>query len=307
MKSLFILFFVAVMYLTSSTANGQLLGSFKASAGIKTAKKSADSVMTSAQLVGILTLGDTTSAIQLPIPVKFLDYSNGTSQGWLYFYRGKAIGKTTDTTISIGVVAIAGILFQPINLDLGIGAVGGFFAKDSVIPAKFTDSDIMMKNINANAEHKAFMTANPNSKPFLIPLGFYPTARFFPRNTLLWQLTFPPTTGKGTMVCEVNGTTGETKCQTITAVDEDIQTSSLYITPNPASHQATIFIPNELYTPTISIELFNSTGRSIQQFSISTNISERIIIPLDGLDDGVYFVKYSNGKNIITKPIVIQN
>ncbi len=306
MKPLPILFICALMCLASSTAKSQLFVGFKASEGVPTAKTSAEKTIDASQLVGVVTLGDTNSAVKIPIPgVTFLNYTDGTSQGWIYFYRGKVKGKTTDTIINVPVAKSTFSGFAVIPIDLGLDSVGGFFAKDSVIPSVFTDSDIMIKNINTNAAFKSFIAAYPNSKPFLVPLGFNPNATLFPKNTLVWEMNFPA--GGGGMICEVHGVTGETKCQMATGVEEITQTSSLTITPNPATLTATISIPNELFSPFASIELFTSIGTSIQRYSVSTNIGEKIVIPLDGLNDGVYFVKYTSGGHSITTSLVVQN
>lgn len=294
----------------SFTAKSQFV-SYNASEGKSAAKKVADTTITSAQLIGILTLGDTTSAISLPLDVTFFDYTNGTSQGWLYLYRGKVKGKTTDTIISIGVVAIGSSqfkFFQALPVGLGLPIFDTFFAKDSVMPTKFTDSDAMMKNIRANADYKMFIANEPNSKSAVVPIRFSPSSIFFPSNTLVWGLTFfDQKNPNSTLLCEVNGRTGETKCQSFTGVEEQTQVSSFTITPNPAKNQATLTIPNELFAPNVSVELFNALGTSLQRFSVSINITEKITIPLGGLADGVYFVRYTaNGRNY-TKSLVIQN
>lgn len=308
-KSLSILIIPIVLCMMSITASSQIpFMAFKANEGVSTAKKSAESSIASAKLIGIVTLGDTTSQIQIPLDITFFNYTNGTSQGWVYIYRGKVKNSTKDTVITVPVAAanvLGAPFFQVIPVDLGLGSLAGFYSKDSVIPTKFISSDVMIKNIKANADYKIFAAANPDSKPFLVPLGYYPSAILFPRNSLIWELSFPAK--NGAMVCEVHGITGETKCQSFTGVEEQTQTSSFAITPNPAKNQATLTIPNELFAPNVSVELFNALGTSLQRFSVSINITEKITIPLDGLADGVYFVRYTaNGRNY-TKSLVIQN
>jgi hypothetical protein len=190
---------------------------------------------------------------------------------------------------------------------LGLSALAVFLAKDSFIPSKFTDSDVMMKNINANSTYKIFAAANPSSKPLFVPFGYNSLATLFPRNTLVWTLNFPATQGTNSLLCEVNGITGEAKCQIITSVEEESNATSAssFISPNPAQQEATLTLSNEFFSPNVSIELFNSIGKFLNRFQLSINISDKITIPLDDLANEVYFIRYSTNKGSITKPIVV--
>jgi len=306
----FILVLIVCVISLVSTASSQFVA-FKASEGVNAAKKSADSSITSPKLVGVLTLGDTTSAIQLPFPVKFFDYTNGTSQGWIYFFRGLAKGKTTDTTMSFAVARVGiGIfsVFQAFSFDLGVGAVGAFFAKDSVLPAKFFDSDKMIAAIKSDAEFKKYNVINPDSKAFLIPMGYTPLALQFPSNTPVWSLTFGGPTTNGTLSCEVHVVTGETKCRAIAVgVEEGSTAGTFSISPNPASNYSVISLPQDDFSPTVTLELYTSIGTKIQNFTLSVGMGESIHLPLDGLSNGLYFVKYSAGSRSVVKSLLVQH
>jgi len=289
--------------------------SFDATAGILPAKKVADTIMTDASLVGVLTPGQNkTIKINLPFKIEKVDSTKCcVSYAWVYSYRGKSKKTDLDTLLSIEVICVRynplfPILFPTYTLDLKINDTTVLFPEEFTLPSNFLSSDNMITNIKATTGYKSYIQDNPKSRPSIIALRYTPSCLFFPDNSPIWRMNFSGATTNETLNCEVHAISGEAKCvANAVGVDDESTTNNLTITPNPASNQAVVSIPNELFSPTISLELFNSIGVSINKFSVYTNIGEKIVIPFDGLTEGVYFIKFSNGKNIITKPLVIKH
>lgn len=299
--------FLISILVTCTVARGQLFVAYKATEGVSAAKKLSEAGLATAQLVGVVTLGDTTSAFQLPVNAKFFDYTNGKSDGWVYIFRGKSKTTSKDSTVSIPLAKLPLLGYQTIAVNLPLDGISSLFSKDSVLPNKFLESDKMIQNIQATADYKLYAKANPNPKAAFIPVGFTPFSVYFPSNSPIWRLTFGGVGTNGTLNCEVHAITGEAKCTAIAVgVEEETETSDLLITPTPAVNAVSITIPQRLYSPQPTIELYNSIGVKINSYTLSIGSGEKITLPLDGLSDGVYFMKYSGGSISITKPIVIQ-
>ena len=72
------------------------------------------------------------------------------------------------------------------------------------------------------------------------------------------------------------------------------------ISPNPAVERITIQIPE--VEKINSITLYNSIGQLVQE--LNTNGGKEIVVPLNGLKEGVYFVSIKTDKEILTKSFV---
>jgi|JI9StandDraft_2_1071091.scaffolds.fasta_scaffold87571_2 hypothetical protein len=299
--------FSVLMFILCSHAQSQIFVAYKATEGVSAARKIADAGLTNSQFVGVVTLGDTMSALQLPINAKFFDYKTGKSDGWIYVFRGKSKTTSNDSTLTIPIAKLPLLGFQTIALDLPLAGISSLFSRDSVLPNNFLESDKMILNIQATADYKVYAKANPNPKASFIPVGYTPFSLYFPSNSPIWRLTFGGIGTNGTLNCEVHAITGEAKCTAIAVgVEEETETGDLLITPNPAVNAVSITIPQQLYSPQTTIELYNSIGVKISSYTLSIGSGEKINLPLDGLSDGVYFMKYSGGSISITKPLIIQ-
>ena len=70
----------------------------------------------------------------------------------------------------------------------------------------------------------------------------------------------------------------------------DALSNGITIYPNPTSNSFNVEIPS-FSSETITIEVYDQLGRTVQTGSIAKNISTRTTISLDSYDSGTYFVK----------------
>ena len=82
-------------------------------------------------------------------------------------------------------------------------------------------------------------------------------------------------------------------------LDESLQNWEIY--PNPTKNQFSI---QGVITETTTILLTNNLGEVVQQFSIDEKGVFKKNIALEGLSNGIYFIKISNSKEEITKKVV---
>lgn len=89
------------------------------------------------------------------------------------------------------------------------------------------------------------------------------------------------------------------------SLPEDLNTSDniFSIYPNP-TNDSFIFSLNDYTSQDYTIEVLNLIGETIQVHDLSNN-SSNFKIPVENLPTGVYFVKASCGKNVVTKKVVV--
>ncbi len=75
------------------------------------------------------------------------------------------------------------------------------------------------------------------------------------------------------------------------------------IYPNPTNASFIISL-NDYTSQDYTIEVLNLIGETIQVHDLSNN-SSNFKIPVENLPTGVYFVKASCGKNVVTKKVVV--
>lgn len=94
----------------------------------------------------------------------------------------------------------------------------------------------------------------------------------------------------------------------INALIEQPQNELLQLYPNPNSGAFTLKIAPSLADRVTGIEVFDETGRLIQQEDVPDRVFlEDIQICLEDIAAGTYFLKVSAGKQIYTRKFVIQN
>ncbi|HET6244272.1 MAG: CotH kinase family protein [Bacteroidetes bacterium] len=90
--------------------------------------------------------------------------------------------------------------------------------------------------------------------------------------------------------------------QCLTIVDEvEQELSALTISPNPASGSITVEMDTS-ETNEFLFELYDMFGVKIKQIKFTP--TTKLIVPREGLLDGIYFIKVSNGKGFIAKKII---
>lgn len=295
MKTIIALIITAILGFATQQASAQLdnlLQPFNAKAGYTLALKSADSSMTGAKLLGVLTLGDTTSDLSLPVKITF-DMTNGQSKGWLYFMSGKSRSTSADTLISVGIVKVILFGLQVLPFDTSpLGPLSLFFG--SSLPDNWLDSGDMAAKIRADATYKAFAAKYPEKKPLLVPLSVAISPQFFSGGTPLWQLTFGGSLlisgAPGTLECEVHAISGEVKCQDNPATSvEDIAADNRFsLAPNPASDAVRFAMPDGLRGGIMSVTVVNTVGQVVFSNNLETSGAESVVVPVTTMTDGVY-------------------
>ncbi len=81
--------------------------------------------------------------------------------------------------------------------------------------------------------------------------------------------------------------------------------SGINIFPNPAKSEITISFPNNYFcNEKYNIALYNSYGEKVKQIDFSNN-HKITTFSVSELSSGCYFIHINNGKNVISKPIII--
>ena len=83
--------------------------------------------------------------------------------------------------------------------------------------------------------------------------------------------------------------------------------SSMYysIYPNPATNQVFVSLPNSAYQQVNTIEIFNSIGQNVLSYTPAVK-NTLYILDVSKLPAGTYFVKFLNGKNSYSTPVIIK-
>jgi hypothetical protein len=83
--------------------------------------------------------------------------------------------------------------------------------------------------------------------------------------------------------------------------------SSMYysIYPNPATSQVYVSLPNSAYLQVNTIEIFNSIGQNVLTFTPTVK-NTQYTLDVSQLPAGPYFIKFVNGVNSYTTPIIIK-
>ena len=80
----------------------------------------------------------------------------------------------------------------------------------------------------------------------------------------------------------------------------DIQSNRLVVFPNPSEGEFTIQWKGEVYT---QIEIFDATGKTIVKEKL---LQQYIFKASENLKSGVYLVKLSNKKSIVTQKLIVK-
>jgi len=250
----------------------------------------------------IATIGDTTGFGSV-IPDQFkglininFDIDKGTNGIWLYNLAGTKKGK--DTSISYILVKVLLLGFQGFNLPLP-SVPGNPFTSDSALPATYMNSDIMAQKIKGNDTYIAFKTKNSDAKLQLAALGVSP-GNPFPAGPM-WSAIFRSkidTNAQLACFVEAKDNNGQVSCINIGTTDIDYSKTENTITlsPNPTTSHSILHIPQDLYSPTISLQIYNSMGELVTTLPLTSAVAGAdIVIPTHELSSGVYFIRYSNG------------
>ncbi len=91
----------------------------------------------------------------------------------------------------------------------------------------------------------------------------------------------------------------------ILSVDEnELALNSIKIYPNPATSEFTI---SQNLSSKGNVQLFDISGKKIKElFKGNFSANKNITVKTDGLAAGIYLVKVNNGKQSVTKKLIIK-
>ena len=91
----------------------------------------------------------------------------------------------------------------------------------------------------------------------------------------------------------------------MTSIEETDFSKSISLYPNPAAYSAKL----QINTPgdrELSIVIVNAVGQEMKKFNVSSSIANDIELDLTSLNQGLYFVRVTNGSEMAIKRLMIQ-
>jgi len=91
----------------------------------------------------------------------------------------------------------------------------------------------------------------------------------------------------------------------MTSIEETDFSKSISLYPNPAAYSAKLQI-NTPGDKELSIVIVNAVGQEMKKFNVSSSIANDIELDLTSLNQGLYFVRVTNGSEMAIKRLMIQ-
>jgi hypothetical protein len=91
----------------------------------------------------------------------------------------------------------------------------------------------------------------------------------------------------------------------MTSIEETDFSKSIILYPNPAAYSAKLQI-NTPGDKELSIVIVNAVGQEMKKFNVSSSIANDIELDLTSLNQGLYFVRVTNGSEMAIKRLMIQ-
>lgn len=91
----------------------------------------------------------------------------------------------------------------------------------------------------------------------------------------------------------------------MTSIEETDFSKSISLYPNPAAFTAKLQV-NALGEKLLSITIVNAVGQEMKKMQVSSSISNGIELDLANLNEGLYFVRISDGNEMAIKRLMIQ-
>ncbi len=90
----------------------------------------------------------------------------------------------------------------------------------------------------------------------------------------------------------------------MTSIEETDFSKSIVIYPNPAAYTAKLQVTGS--DKDLAITVVNAVGQEMKKFTVNSGVRNEIEIDLANLNEGLYFVRISNGSNMAIKRLMIQ-
>jgi hypothetical protein len=91
----------------------------------------------------------------------------------------------------------------------------------------------------------------------------------------------------------------------MTSIEETDFSKSISLYPNPAAYSAKLQI-NTPGDKELSVVIVNAVGQEMKKFNVSSSIANDIELDLTSLNQGLYFVRVTNGSEMAIKRLMIQ-
>lgn len=90
----------------------------------------------------------------------------------------------------------------------------------------------------------------------------------------------------------------------MTSIEETEFSKSIVLYPNPASYTAKLQVKGS--DKDLAITVVNAVGQEMKKFTVNSGVRSEIEIDLANLNEGLYFVRISDGSNMAIKRLMIQ-
>lgn len=223
-----------------------------------------------------------------------LDLTNGQSSIWLYIIAEKA---DINNTISIAVIKLfSGFISMKIDFDLSTIPINYINPLD----IDWIDSDVLCQKLNANTIFSDFVKDNQAIFDF-VTLDYQDSEELNGMGNLnvgpYWLLGCSKGNG-ASIVCYTDAVSGSTTCFNETDVNDENNSVSFTIFPNPAKDKLIIENQN-LSGNADEVFIIDSKGYIIEKYKIEdTNINT---INIQNLPNGTYTMIIGNGSKRFVK------
>jgi hypothetical protein len=229
-----------------------------------------------------------------------MNLNNGTSDVWAYLFTAKTAGGRDTTLLHLMYKPIiGGIAPLPIPVDVPLSDE---FLQSGTLGTTWLNSNTVADRLKTNATFQAYRQKNPDSLYAQYAFVFTP-----PSEESQWMVTV---TGIDypSLTCFVNATTGEVFCTGLpTGVREDM-TASLHrgkVWPLPARDELYITVDDQVVQPDGVFTLYNEAGLKVRDYSDISLTHSPAALPLEGLSNGFYLLRYSTTRTTLTFPVII--
>lgn len=230
-----------------------------------------------------------------------LNLDNGTSDVWGYLFTAKtAAGKDTSLLHLMYKPIIGGIAPLPIPVDVPLP--DEFFQSEN-LDDTWLNSNAVVDRLKTNATFQAYRQKNPDSLYAQYSFVFKIPEEQQPQ----WMVTM---TGEGypSLTCFVNAVTGNVLCAEMPTGVREEMTTSLHrgkIWPLPAREELYVSIDDKSVGSDGTFTLYNEAGLKLRSYSDISLAASPAVLPLEGLPNGFYLLRYSTAQTTLTFPVII--
>lgn len=231
-----------------------------------------------------------------------LNLGNGMSEVWGYLFTAKTPdGKDTSLLHLMYKPIIGEIAPLPIPVDVPLPEE---FFQSANLGDTWLNSNAVVDRLKTNATFQDYRQKNPDSLYAQYSFVFNAPLEQQPQ----WMVTM---TGEGypSLACFVNAITGDVLCTGLpTGVREEMTASlrSGKVWPLPARDELYISIDNSSVGSGGTFTLYNEAGLKLREYPAVVALADSpAILSLEGLQNGLYLLRYNAAQTTLTFPVII--